>query len=498
MDYGQRRYCGVLMHLTSLPGKYGTGTMGFDSYRFVDFLNHGGQTLWQVLPMCPTGHGNSPYQGLSAFAGNPLLIDFDLLIMEGDLTNEEIGYVPDFPVSQVDFDTLIPWKLEILNRAAHNFFNRNDERIHEFNNFLEENQEWLDDFTLFAALRIAYENKSWKDWDIHLKIRHPEALAEARHRLAVEIREIEYQQFQFFRQWKKLKEYANQKNVYIIGDIPIFVAYDSSDVWVHQEQFFLDDDCNPTVVAGVPPDYFSADGQRWGNPLYKWDVMQSTGYEWWIKRIQASIELYDLFRIDHFRGFEAYWEIPAYEKTARNGRWVPGPAWHFFDAMRNAFGNLPFIAEDLGIITEPVEKLRDDFNLPGMKVLQFAFDGKMDNPYLPHNHEENSIVYTGTHDNDTTNGWWDSCTDKERQTLRNYLGREPQSPAWEFIRLAVSSVSNYCVINFQDLVCLKTEHRMNIPGTVENNWLFRASPDMFHPDLAGTLNELVNTYGRNG
>lgn len=491
-----QRSSGILLHPTSLPGKYGIGTLGYEAYRFVDFLSYAGQTLWQILPTCPTGHGNSPYQGLSAFAGNPLMIDLDLLVQEGDLSLDEISGGPDFPLEQVDFDTLIPWKMGLLRLAAARFMQRPGMRKEGFDRFVASETGWLQDFALFAALREEYERKSWKEWDPALIQRNPQALHRVSQHLSGEIAMHCYLQFQFYRQWFELKRYANERHVSIVGDIPIFVAYDSSDVWAEQHLYHLDDYGQPYVVAGVPPDYFAADGQLWGNPLYRWDVMQQTGYEWWIKRIQVSLGLFDMMRIDHFRGFEAYWEIPGTEKTARNGRWVPGPAWDFFGAIRGALGDMPLIAEDLGIITPDVERLRDDFGLPGMKVLQFAFDGNLDNPYLPHNHVENSVVYTGTHDNDTTHGWWQQASDKERMALAGYLQRAPGDISWELIRMAQASVSNWCILMFQDLVCLGSDERMNIPGTVEGNWLFRARTGMFHPDLAVTLREMTGTYGR--
>lgn len=491
------RMSGILLHPTSLPGRHGIGTLGFDAYRFVDFLALAGQHLWQVLPLCPTGCGNSPYQGLSAFAGNPMMVDLDLLVKEGDLEASELADAPPAPPLAVDFEALVPWKSAKLRLAAERFLARPGGRAAEFSSFCKNEAAWLDDFALFVALREENANKSWKDWDPRLVAREKKALAEARGRLAGAIDAARAIQFLFYRQWLALKRYANERQVYMVGDLPIFVAYDSSDVWQDQHLYHLDEKGAPTVVAGVPPDYFSEDGQLWGNPLYRWEVMARDGYEWWCRRLAASAALFDLIRVDHFRGFEAYWEIPAGEKTARNGRWVPGPDHHFFATVKARLGTLPLIAEDLGIVTDGVEALRDDFDLPGMKVLQFAFDGKWDNPYLPHNHVPNSVVYTGTHDNDTTRGWWETkATPVERAAVRDYLGREPGDISWEMIRLATASVADLCVYMFQDLVCLGTEHRMNVPGTTEGNWRFRAAPHMFHPDLAGTLAVYARTYGR--
>ncbi len=450
-----------------------------------------------MLPLCPTGCGNSPYQGLSAFAGNPMMVDLDELVKEGDLAPEEIADCPEAPPLKVDFEKLVPWKTAKLRLAAERFLARPGARAEAFAAFRRSESSWLDDYALFVALRAEYGNKSWKDWDPKLVARDPKALAAAAKRLERECDLARAVQFMFFRQWLALKRYANERGVYLVGDLPIFVAYDSADVWADQRLYHLDAEGKPTVVAGVPPDYFSEDGQLWGNPLYRWEVMAEDGYEWWCRRLVSATTLFDLIRVDHFRGFEAYWEIPAGEKTARNGRWVPGPDHHFFATVKARLGTLPLIAEDLGIITEGVEALRDDFGLPGMKVLQFAFDGKWDNPYLPHNHVPNSVVYTGTHDNDTTRGWWETkATPVERAAVAAYLGREPGDISWEMIRLATASVANLCVYMFQDLVCLGTEHRMNIPGTTEGNWRFRAAPSMFHPDLARTLRVYAETYGR--
>ncbi len=419
------RAAGILLHPTSLPGAYGIGDLGETAYRFVDWLEDAEQRIWQILPLGPTSYGDSPYQTLSAFAGNPNLISLDSLVEEGWLTPADLANLPYFPLDRVDYGRIIPWHDQKLTLAYDRFTTQGTVAQHQaYKTWSEENNHWLDDFTLFAALKDLHEGKPWVEWPQAEALREPEALSAARIKLARRIADHRFRQWIFHAQWSALRDYAHEKGIRLIGDIPIFVAHDSSDVWANRERFYLDETGNPTVVAGVPPDYFSETGQRWGNPLYRWDVMRASGYSWWISRFQAVLETVDIARIDHFRGFEAYWEIPATEKTAVKGEWMPGPGTDFFDVVRDALGVLPLIAEDLGVITEEVEALRDNYDLPGMKVLQFAWS-EPDNPFLPHNHVPNCVVYSGTHDNNTSLGWWAAETDDHtRWLMREYLDHE--------------------------------------------------------------------------
>lgn len=498
------RASGVLLHPTSLPGRYGIGDLGDWAYRFVDWLHAAGQKLWQMLPLGPTSYGDSPYQSFSAFAGNPLLISFDRLVSEGWLDASDLDDVPPFPVDRVDYGWVLVYHNEKL-ALAHRRFNERaapDQRA-EFERWGAEQAHWLDDFALFMALKDSYGGRPWVEWDEGEALRRFDALQSARTRLAEQIGEHKFRQWVFFRQWNALKTYAHQKGILLIGDIPIFVAHDSSDVWANPGLFSLDAKGYPTVIAGVPPDYFSETGQRWGNPLYRWDVMAADGYRWWISRFRATFALVDIVRVDHFRGFESYWEVPASEPTAVHGRWVPGPGQHFFDVVKNSLGTLPIIAEDLGVITPEVERLRDGNGLPGMKVLQFAW-GSADgaNSFLPHHHVQNSVVYTGTHDNNTTVGWWNDpieVNDHIRSFFYRYTGRQPHEVReihWEMIRLAESSVANTCVILFQDLLGLGAEARMNLPGRESGNWTYRCKPEDFDHPAHGRLAEMTHLYDR--
>ncbi|MDK3162024.1 4-alpha-glucanotransferase [Kamptonema cortianum] len=495
------RESGVLLHPTSLPGRYGVGDLGDWAYRFVDYLHSAGQKLWQVLPLGPTSYGDSPYQALSGFAGNPLLISLDRLQREGLLSAADLADVPSFPEHTVDYGWVIPYHNDKLHRAWVNFSASGDPHLRsEFITWQSANADWLDTFALYMALKDSHGGRPWVEWTEGEALRHETALAQARVRLADPIGEQKFRQWQFFRQWTDLKNYAHSKGIRLIGDIPIFVAHDSSDVWGNPELFSLDEKGYPTVIAGVPPDYFSETGQRWGNPLYRWDVMSYDGYAWWIKRLKATLAMVDYVRIDHFRGFEAYWEVPASEPTAVIGRWVPGPNIQFFHVIERALGSLPIIAEDLGVITPEVEALRDGLNLPGMKVLQFAW-GSADgaNSFLPHHHVPNSVVYTGTHDNNTTVGWWNDpneVNDTIRDFLRRYLGRDIGEIHWEMIRMAEASVANTCVILFQDLLGLGAESRMNLPGRESGNWGYRALPADFDHPSRERLAELTKLYDR--
>ncbi|MEO1291157.1 MAG: 4-alpha-glucanotransferase, partial [Chloroflexota bacterium] len=435
------RSSGVLVHPTSLPGTYGIGDLGNNVYRFLDWLAEHGQSIWQILPLGPTSYGDSPYQTLSAFAGNPNLIALDKLIHDGWLDADTLADVPDFPAGHVNYGWIIPYHDEKLSFAYAGFkTNSTEEQEAEFEQFIKDNADWLDDYALFAALKRYYDGKPWVEWgDADLVRYDKKALEQAREEHAEAIDEQQFRQWVFYRQWSDVKRYAEQKGIRIFGDIPIFVAHDSADVWGNQELYYLEPDGNPTVIAGVPPDYFSPTGQRWGNPLYRWDVMKKNGYAWWIKRFQSAFTLVDYVRIDHFRGFEAYWEIDASEPTAINGEWLPGPGHDFFQTVQDALGELPIIAEDLGVVTEGVEALRDDFNLPGMKVLQFAWSDPT-NPYIPHNHVENCVVYTGTHDNNTTIGWWnDDADDGARNFMKTYLEREIHEVNWRLMQVAMMS-----------------------------------------------------------
>ncbi|NTV48702.1 MAG: 4-alpha-glucanotransferase [Geobacteraceae bacterium] len=487
-----KRGCGILLHPTSLPGAGGIGTLGPDARRFIDLLHEMGMSYWQLLPLSPPACGNSPYSAFTAFGGNPLLIDLELIVNEGDLSPAccDCSYAEE----RVDFGAVIAFKMELLYQAASTFLSRDDpSRTLEFSLFCK-TTPWLHDYALFMALKRRYKGICWNLW--------PEDAARptvAMHqRLSVELEsEIaiqKYMQWQFARQWQQLRSYANQRDITVIGDIPIFVAYDSADVWSRREFFLLDEKGDSAFVAGVPPDYFSATGQMWGNPLYNWKIMEQTGYQWWIDRFRATCELFDLVRIDHFRGFEAAWHIPAHEKTAQKGAWIKGPGEKLFNALQIALGSLPIIAEDLGVITPEVLALRDRYDFPGMKILQFAFEKEPVN--LPHNHVKHAVVYTGTHDNDTTKGWYDSLSDVKRTVMNEYLGCSGDDSAGNLIRAALMSVANTAIIPFQDILKLGSEARMNIPGTPFGNWEWRFTWDMLPQDLAASVRSQVERYDR--
>lgn len=474
------RSSGILLHPTSLPGRYGIGDLGETAYRFVDWLEAQGQSIWQVLPLGPTSYGDSPYQTLSAFAGNPNLISLDTLVEQGLLREIDLADTPDFPTEHVDYGWVIPFHDEKLSLAYQNFVTSIDETMQaSFDTFVQDNKYWLEDFAIFVALKRQHNLRPWVEWQSDLALRDENALAGALTTYAEEINEQKFRQWLFYDQWNALKTYANNKGIRLFGDLPIFVAHDSSDVWANQDEYYLDETGNPTVIAGVPPDYFSPTGQRWGNPLYRWDVMQADGYSWWLERFKAILSLVDYVRIDHFRGFEAYWEIPAEEETAIKGKWVTGPGSKFFQAVQDALGELPVIAEDLGVITEGVEKLRDDYNLPGMKVLQFAW-GEPTNPFLPHNHPVNCVVYTGTHDNNTTAGWWAEELDEGTiNFMKDYLGQEIHDIVWTLARVGMRSSGHTFIMPMQDVLGLGEEGRMNTPGQPAGNWTWRFTEDDF-------------------
>jgi len=495
------RTSGILLHPTSLPGPFGIGDLGPSAYRFVDFLEAAGQGLWQVLPLGPTGYRDSPYQCLSAFAGNPLLISPELVRAEGWLEDGDLE-VPDFPVVTVDFGSVGKWKSELLEKAFRCFsVEASAEQAADLADFRRRHGNWLDDYALFAAIKDLQVGRSWTEWGPDLSQRDQAALDAWGREHTRELDRHRFIQFLFFRQWHALRDYANARGIHLIGDIPIFVAHDSSEVWSHPEWFHLDERGYPTVVAGVPPDYFSATGQRWGNPLYRWDRLAADGYRFWVERLQGALELVDLVRIDHFRGFAGYWEVPAEDETAANGRWVPAPGEDLFRVLRGMLGDdPPVIAEDLGVITEDVKRLRDGLGLPGMAILQFAFDFALDDPisvgYFPHNHSYNLAVYTGTHDNNTALGWWAGKPDTIRAQVRSYLNTDGIEINRDLIRCALASVARYAMVPLQDLLGLGVDTVMNRPGTAEGNWIWRFRENDLTPELAAELKGWTALYGR--
>ncbi|WP_127477693.1 4-alpha-glucanotransferase [Sulfurivermis fontis] len=479
----QRRQAGVLLHPTSLPGPWYCGDLGAEAWHFVDFLAAAGQQVWQILPLGPTHEDLSPYQSLSAHAGNPQLISIEALQAQGWLE----AVIPD-PRREA--------KAPLVAHAWQGFQARADATARtDLQQFID-NTHWLDDYILFSLIKRLENGRGWTEWPAPLRDRDPAALAALRQQYADELAVLQFEQFVFDQQWQALKRHANGKGIAIFGDMPIFVAHDSADVWAQRECFDLDESGRPTVVAGVPPDYFSATGQRWGNPHYDWEWMESDGFGWWRQRLEGQLRLFDLVRIDHFRGFEAYWEIPAHEETAINGRWMKAPGDALFAALAERFDPLPVVAEDLGTITAEVTALRDKYALPGMRILHFAFEGGPDNPYLPHNHTENSVVYTGTHDNDTTLGWWNSGSESLRHSVLEYLGQPSEAMPWPLIRAAYASVARLAIVPLQDVLELGGEHRMNTPGTTVGNWRWRFRWDQVAADRAPRLRRLAELYRR--
>ena len=491
------RSSGVLLHPTSLPGRYGIGDLGPSAFRFVDWLADAGCKIWQILPLGPTGYGDSPYQCFSAFAGNPYLISPDFLLRDDLLHPDDLAEIQDFPVDKVDYGSIIPWKLNLLERAFIRFKSAPWPVRQEYERFCAENVSWLSDYALFMALKEANGGGAWDGWPETLRKRDSNSLARAGKGHAEAVERFTFYQFVFFRQWEALRAHAHQRGLKIVGDIPIFVAYDSADVWAHPDLFYLDESGQPTVVAGVPPDYFSQTGQLWGNPLYRWDVLKSRDYDWWIARFRAVLRQVDIIRLDHFRGFAGYWEIPAGSKTAETGRWAPGPGEDFLSVVETSLSEntidfragLPIIAEDLGEITPDVIALRDQFELPGMKILQFAFSDP-DNNFLPHNYPVHCVTYTGTHDNDTARGWYETAPEHERDFARRYLYTDGSNFSWELTRAAWASVAVYAIAPMQDLLGLGTEARMNFPSKLGGNWGWRMSGDELSQDLQGRLREL--------
>ncbi|HOL37777.1 MAG: 4-alpha-glucanotransferase [Proteobacteria bacterium] len=491
------RASGVLLHPTCLPGPHGSGDLGPHAHHFVDWLVSAGQTLWQVLPLTGIGPGNSPYMSNSAFAGNPLLIDLTELQREGWLDAADLEPTAHLQHARLDFAAVHPFRMERLAKAARRFAAAGSAAQREdFGRFRHEQADWLGDYALFMSLAERFEWKDWWLWDPPLARRAASALDAARRAHAERIAFWEFCQWRFFRQWAALKAYANGKGVRIIGDAPIYIAALSAEVWARPELFELDATLQPTVVAGVPPDYFSTTGQRWGNPLYRWAEHEREGFAWWVQRVRRAFELMDILRIDHFRGFAGYWEVPASEATAVRGRWCPGPGEALFDALARALGELPIIAEDLGVITPDVVALRRKYDFPGMCILQFAFDADATNPYLPHHHEHERVVYTGTHDNDTTAGWWDKASEREKHLARAYLDTDGREMPWTLIRSAMASVADTAVIPLQDVLTLPSDCRMNYPGEPNGWWSWRFEWGQLQPWHAQRLREFVTLYGR--
>jgi 4-alpha-glucanotransferase len=497
----KKRGSGILLHITSLPSPFGIGDLGPSAYRFADFLAQTKQSYWQVLPFNPTDQacGNSPYSTPSAFAGNPLFVSPDLLIESGLLKKEDTKETPSFPAGRCDYAAVIPHKRALLRRAYDSFKTAGKERS-AFETFCKENKEWLEDFTLFSVMKEHFHGKAWDEWEKDLRERNPGSLERAREDLRDEMEEEKFYQYLFFKQWSDLKTYCNLKGVRFIGDIPIYVNYDSADVWAQSEFFNLDKDRRPIGIAGVPPDYFSKTGQLWGNPTFRWDRLQKTSYRWWIQRISHNLNLFDILRLDHFRGFVGFWEVPSSEPTALHGKWVKAPAADFFGALLQRFPVHSFIAEDLGVITPDVKEVINRFGFPGMRILQFAFgEDQPAHPYLPHNFTPNTVVYTGTHDNNTVRGWFEKETTlQEKKRFYRYLGRESSSDQVpiEMIRLAMMSVANTVIIPAQDLLGLGEEARMNRPATSSGNWEWRMLPDRLNSSHAERLIELTEPYGR--
>ena len=488
------RQSGILMHITSLPGPYGVGTMGENAYKFVDFLQSAGQSCWQILPLNPTGYGDSPYQSFSSWAGNPYLIDLDILAKEGLLRQEELeGICWETTPNRVDFGLQYTRRYPIL-RTAHERFVPGE----EYDTFCRENTFWLNNYALFMAIKDALGGAPWLTWPEGLKTCRPEALEEQRQKLRKDLDFYRFLQYQFFRQWKALRRYANEKGIRIIGDIPIYVPLDSADVWANPHLFQLDSSLRPTSVAGCPPDSFTADGQLWGNPLYDWPIHEKTGYRWWIRRLFAAAAMYDVVRIDHFRGLESYWSVPAQDETAKNGHWCPGPGMSFVHAVREALPGLDFIAEDLGYITPEVRKLQQNSGYPGMKVLEFAFDSREESDYLPHLYPVDSVCYTGTHDNPPLGQWLEEAAPEDVACAKAYLGlNQEEGYIWGIIRGAMSSVSRLCVVQLQDYLELGMGARMNKPGSLScANWTWRAVGSQLTPALAEKIRSVTKRYGR--
>lgn len=492
------RYAGVLAHPTSFPSPYGIGDMGDGAYEFIDFLVESKQTLWQVLPIGPTGYGDSPYQAFSSFAGQPLIISPKLLIRMGLLTEEDTLCDRQWDPCRIDYGPVIVYKFQMLEKAFANFDSGSfDELTIKFNDFTRKEKSWLADYALFMATKDYHKGIVWTEWDSSISHPTKESKKAWTNKLAKRVSYYKFLQFIFYEQWFALKNYANERHIKIIGDTPIFVAFDSADVWANRELFCLDSKGYPINVAGVPPDYFSATGQLWGNPLYNWKAHKSSGYIWWIKKVDYTLKMVDILRIDHFRGFEAYWAVPYGSENAIKGEWLKGPHSDLFVAFEEALGeNLPIIAEDLGIITDAVEALRDDFHLPGMKILQFAFESVEENGFLPHQYTQNSVCYTGTHDNDTTLSWYNTISEESRDKLRRYLNSDGTNIVWDLIRACFGSVSTMAVVPLQDIMNLDSWARMNTPGIAAGNWQWRYTSNMLSEHMTAHLAYVTTLYGR--
>lgn len=493
------RSSGILFHPTSLPGKYGIGTLGKEAYAFIDFLKKSRQKLWQIFPLGPTGYGDSPYQSFSSFAGNPYLIDFDLLIeahllSEEDLRDVFFGDNEEY----IDYGAIYNQKYPLLRKAYENFKSSDNHEMREnLEHFKRENASWLNDYSLYISLKNHFNGLPWNEWAHDIKNREHGAMEHYKNELADDIEYHNFIQFLFFKQWGDVKRYANENGIKIIGDIPIFVAADSSDAWANPEIFLFDEERKPVKVAGVPPDYFSATGQLWGNPLYNWQKLKETNYSWWVERVRANLSTCDIIRIDHFRGFEAYWAVPYGDDTAINGQWEPGPGIDLFNAIKSQLGELPIIAEDLGLMTQGVIDLREATGFPGMKILGFAFDSGEENDYLPHTYTKNCVVYTGTHDNDTLIGWFQKAKEEDRQFARDYLNsRSDDEIHWDAIRGAWSSVANMVISPVQDFLGLGSEARINTPGVAAGNWQWRLRHGVLTDELAERIAKLTRVYSR--
>ncbi len=494
----KERASGVLLHPTSLPGPYGIGDLGPEAYRWIDFLVASGTRYWQFLPLGPTGYGDSPYQCFSAFAGNPYLISPDGLLELGLIEKEDLSDLPDFSVESVDFGPVIAWKTALLDKMSQRVIRHGmpPELLREFESFVDDNLDWLDEYALFMAIKQSQGGIAWSEWPKSLKFREAAALENAKKQLAEQIFRHKFDQFLFFKQWLKLRQYAQANGIQLIGDMPFVIAFDSADAWAHPHLFLLDSKLQPTLVAGVPPDAFGPKGQLWGNPLYQWPAHEAENYAWWLKRMEATLKLVDLVRIDHFRGFISAWHVPFGNEDAIIGEWIPSPGEALFKAFQTSYPELPIIAEDLGYITPDVVALREDFNLPGMRILQFAFDGDPENEFLPHHYPVNSVCYTGTHDNETAKGWYMQAELKNKLFMHKYLDFKDEDISWALMRAAFRSVSTLCVVPMQDILSLDSEARMNNPGIAAGNWRWRMKPGAITDLLVKKFRDLNFTYSR--
>lgn len=496
------RCAGILMPISSLPSPYGIGTIGKEARKYADFLKESGQSIWQILPVGPTSFGDSPYQSFSVYAGNPYFVDLDMLIDEGLLTKKQVKQFDwgDDKPGKVDYAKIYHSRFAILHLAYESFKEKNEEIQKEFTVFKRENAYWIKDYALYMAVKGSFQNKSWTEWpDEDIKFRNNAAIARYTRKYRDEIDFFKFIQFEFYKQWKSFRTYVNDLGIKILGDMPIYVAMDSADTWAHPEVFWLDEYRNPVCVAGCPPDYFSATGQLWGNPIYDWDYLRETGYQWWIDRINAASQLFDITRIDHFRAFDTYYAIPFGSETAVTGEWKQGPGMEFFNKVREALGDIPIVAEDLGDLFDSVKELLRETGYPGMRVLEFAWADDDTNSYLPHNYIENTVVYTGTHDNDTVLGWYDSASEKEIGYCNYYMNIGPEDEVnWKFIEECYKSRANLCIVQMQDVLGLSSEARINIPSTLGDNWSWRIISDQITKDIIGRLKNLSIQYGRTG